>query len=53
MAKSQRNDKLEQPLSIYEIHFGSWKRPENGDSLSYREMADQLILVTGNELHPY
>jgi 1,4-alpha-glucan branching enzyme len=40
---SQRNDKLEQPLSIYEIHFGSWKRHENGDSLNYREMADQLI----------
>ena len=41
--KSQRNDKLEQPLSIYEIHFGSWKRHDNGDSLSYREMADELI----------
>ncbi len=41
--KSQRNDKLEQPVSIYEMHFASWKRHEDGSSLSYREMADQLI----------
>ncbi len=34
---------LEQPVNIYEIHFGSWKRHENGDFLSYREMADALI----------
>lgn len=32
------------PQSIYEMHFGSWKRvwEENGRSLSYREAADQL-----------
>lgn len=34
---------LEQPVNIYEIHFGSWKRHENGNFLSYREMADTLI----------
>ncbi len=34
---------LEKPVNIYEIHFGSWKRHENGDFLSYREMADALI----------
>lgn len=34
---------LEQPVNIYEIHFGSWKQHENGDFLSYREMADELI----------
>lgn len=34
---------LEEPVNIYEIHFGSWKRHENGDFLSYREMADELI----------
>ncbi|MBQ3681564.1 MAG: 1,4-alpha-glucan branching protein GlgB [Succinimonas sp.] len=41
--KSQENNKLKQPLSIYELHFGSWKRHEDGSSLSYREMAEQLI----------
>ena len=34
---------LEEAVNIYEIHFGSWKRHENGDFLSYREMADELI----------
>jgi 1,4-alpha-glucan branching enzyme len=40
---AQRNDKLEQPISIDEMHFASWKRHDDGSSLSYREMADQLI----------
>lgn len=40
---SQRNNKLEQPITIYELHFASWKRNESGHSLSYREMADALI----------
>jgi len=33
------------PVSIYELHFGSWKRKgEHGEEfLSYREMADELI----------
>ncbi len=36
--------KLDQPMSIYELHFGSWARvPEDGDrSLTYREMAPKL-----------
>ena len=33
------------PISIYEVHPGSWRRvPEDGNRwLSYRELADQLI----------
>ncbi|MBW4029566.1 MAG: 1,4-alpha-glucan branching protein GlgB [Acidobacteria bacterium] len=32
------------PVSVYEVHLGSWRRvPEEGDrSLTYREMAEQL-----------
>ena len=30
------------PLSIYEVHAGSWKRPA-GQPLNYRQLADQLI----------
>lgn len=41
--ESQNNDKLKQPISIYELHFASWKRHDNGDALSYREMAAELI----------
>ncbi len=31
------------PLSIYEVHLGSWRRHPGGASLSYREMAAMLI----------
>ncbi|MBN1910260.1 MAG: 1,4-alpha-glucan branching protein GlgB [Pirellulales bacterium] len=36
---------LEQPLSFYEVHLGSWKRPGDDPSkwLSYRELAHQLV----------
>ncbi|MDR0871246.1 MAG: 1,4-alpha-glucan branching protein GlgB [Planctomycetaceae bacterium] len=39
------NDWLEKPMSIYEIHLGSWKRPGDDPQrwLNYREIADQLI----------
>jgi 1,4-alpha-glucan branching enzyme len=30
------------PVAIYEVHLGSWRRGEDGESLSYREVADQL-----------
>ena len=31
------------PVSIYEVHLGSWKTNEDGEFYSYRELADQLI----------
>lgn len=36
---------LDSPMSIYEVHLGSWRRvqEENNRSLSYPEMADQLV----------
>ncbi|MBV9945576.1 MAG: 1,4-alpha-glucan branching enzyme, partial [Myxococcales bacterium] len=35
---------LDAPMSIYEVHLGSWRRvPEQGNrSLTYRELAEQL-----------
>jgi 1,4-alpha-glucan branching enzyme len=44
MANRKRNNALDAPMSIYEMHLGSWRRvPEDGNrSLTYREMADQL-----------
>ncbi|MGH9970249.1 MAG: 1,4-alpha-glucan branching protein GlgB [Pyrinomonadaceae bacterium] len=42
----QRSERehFRQPLSIYEVHFGSWKRvtEENNRPFSYREMAKPL-----------
>ncbi len=45
MSGRRRHNSLTAPMSIYEIHLGSWRRvPEDGNrSLSYREMAAQLI----------
>ncbi|WP_084661731.1 1,4-alpha-glucan branching protein GlgB [Sulfobacillus thermosulfidooxidans] len=34
---------IEKPISIYEVHVGSWRKHSDGMSLSYRELADQLI----------
>jgi len=31
------------PISIYELHLGSWKRDPEGRWLTYSELADQLI----------
>lgn len=30
------------PMSIYEVHLGSWRRKGNNEWLSYRELAEQL-----------
>ncbi|MCH5314786.1 MAG: 1,4-alpha-glucan branching protein GlgB [Eubacterium sp.] len=41
--KAVNSNILEKPVNIYEVHFGSWKQHENGDFLSYRQMADELV----------
>ena len=39
----RREDRWQQqPISIYEVHLGSWQRDDNGNFLNYREMADRL-----------
>ena len=34
------NDK---PVNVYEVHAGSWRKKDNGDFLSYIELADELV----------
>ncbi|HYD09494.1 MAG TPA: 1,4-alpha-glucan branching protein GlgB, partial [Acidimicrobiales bacterium] len=45
IARRAETDLLARPLSVYEVHLGSWRTvPEDGDRpLTYREMADQLV----------
>ncbi len=32
----------DKPINIYEVHLGSWRRKENGEFLSYKELAKEL-----------
>ena len=34
---------LENPVSMYEVHLGSWRRGEHHESLTYRQLASQLV----------
>ncbi|HBA33237.1 MAG TPA: 1,4-alpha-glucan branching enzyme [Gammaproteobacteria bacterium] len=43
MMQREQKEWLHAPLSIYEIHLGSWQRDENNQFLSYREIADRLV----------
>jgi len=41
--KKKSFDPHKEPILIYELHLGSWKRDENNNYLNYREIADKLI----------
>ena len=45
IAARERKNWLDSPISVYEVHLGSWRRvPEDKDRwLTYTELADQLI----------
>lgn len=43
LKKRKTSNQLGQPFSVYEVHIGSWKRKENGESLSYKELAKDLV----------
>src|SRR5438445_118650 len=43
LARRQQTDALRAPLSIYEIHLGSWRKKTKAESLGYRELAEPLI----------
>ncbi|MEM9526962.1 MAG: 1,4-alpha-glucan branching protein GlgB, partial [Bacteroidota bacterium] len=34
---------IDRPYSVYEVHLGSWKKPKGTESLSYRELAVELV----------
>ncbi|HSJ02755.1 MAG TPA: 1,4-alpha-glucan branching protein GlgB [Verrucomicrobium sp.] len=43
MTKRKESTLYREPMSIYEVHLGSWKRKDGGRMLTYRELADELI----------
>jgi 1,4-alpha-glucan branching enzyme len=43
MDNRANHDWLHEPMSIYEVHLGSWKHDEQGHFLNYRDQADMLV----------
>ena len=43
VATSPKGHYLSAPVNIYEVHPGSFDRGEDGEYLSYRELADRLV----------
>ncbi|MCA6079159.1 1,4-alpha-glucan branching protein GlgB [Fulvivirga sedimenti] len=45
MKKRMKEREEPKPYAVYEVHMGSWKRKmeEGGRSLSYRELAEELV----------
>ncbi len=44
LAARRANSTLDQPMSIYEVHLGSWRRQaDRNQMLSYRELAQSLV----------
>ncbi len=43
MKRREKTAPYDQPMNIYELHFGSWMRTENDEMLPYSQMAEKLI----------
>ncbi|MCB9162005.1 MAG: 1,4-alpha-glucan branching protein GlgB [Caldilineaceae bacterium] len=44
MAERPARQRLDQPINVYEVHLGSWRRvPEDDGFLNYRDLAHQLV----------
>ncbi|MSU21801.1 MAG: 1,4-alpha-glucan branching protein GlgB [Pedosphaera sp.] len=43
MERRRQRDVLREPMSIYEVHIGSWRKKTVSESLGYRELAGVLV----------
>lgn len=43
LKKRARTNLQRRPVSIYEMHLGSWRQHEDGSFFTYRETADELV----------
>ncbi len=44
MANRADHNGIDRPYSVYEVHLGSWKKPTGNESLTYREIAVDLVV---------
>jgi len=42
MSERGARNSLDSPMSVYEVHLGSWRRGDDGRPLTYREMAELI-----------
>ncbi len=45
--KKKKKDSYHQPMLVYEVHLGSWKKKPDGAFYTYRELADELVDYVG------
>ena len=43
MESRYEHNGIDSPYSVYEVHLGSWRKNEKNESLSYRELATELV----------
>ena len=43
MGRRRGEPDLARPVSIYEVHLGSWRRKDDGSYLGYRDLATELV----------
>ena len=43
MSSRGSQNHINSPISIYEVHIGSWRHGKDGHSLPYRKLANQLV----------
>jgi 1,4-alpha-glucan branching enzyme len=43
LARRPHGDRRAEPMSIYEVHLGSWRRGPDGAFMSYRQLARDLV----------
>jgi len=43
MSSRGSHNHINSPISIYEVHIGSWRHGKDGHSLPYRNLANQLV----------
>jgi 1,4-alpha-glucan branching enzyme len=41
--RRRKGGQLNEPMSVYEVHLGSWQRGEHNTWLTYRELAERLV----------
>jgi 1,4-alpha-glucan branching enzyme len=42
-SRAEQTDHHQRPMSVYELHLGSWRKHLGGESYSYTDLADSLV----------